>query len=132
MNLDEGLKELLKSIAISSVPITEKLIEKYKSSDNMLGHAKFDKDYTGKMLLIGNKLVGYVIVDKKRKYITALEVSPKFRRKGYGKRLLNIAKLLGADKLSVNKKNFKAINLYKKNGWIVDKEDDTMLYMRKK
>ena len=64
---------------------------------------------------IGNKDMGYIAW--KKDYIQALEVPDKFKRSGYGERLMKMAIESGARKLSVRKGNSIAIKLYEKLGF---------------
>ena len=92
-------------------------IEKYKSSDNLLKHARSDKNTEGIMLIDKNtnNLIGYIAWEDN--YIIALEVLSDYRGSGFGDILLEKAIKSGCSKLSVSKKNTVAINLYKKYGF---------------
>lgn len=92
-------------------------IEKYKSKDNLLKHARFDKNTKGIMLVDKNTndLIGYIAWEDN--YIIALEVLSDYRGSGFGNILLEKAIKSGCSKLSVSKKNIVAINLYKKYGF---------------
>lgn len=78
--------------------------------------------------------VAYVAIEKKtngERWITALEVSEEFQGHGYGIDLLQIAvDEFGAEYLSVNKKNEKAMNMYLRHGWSVYDESDHMFFMK--
>lgn len=111
-------------------PISKELINKYKSKENMLCHARFipsrSKGYM--MFDIDNsKPIGYIIWEDD--FIVAFEIFKDYRSKGYGKSLLSEAIESGANKLSVDKKNLPAINLYKKLGFKNYKETDKMYFM---
>ena len=71
----------------------------------------------GVILVTGDRkeLIGYIAW--KKDYIQALEVPDKFKRSGYGERLLKMAIKSGARKLSVRKGNLIAIKLYEKLGF---------------
>ncbi len=90
-------------------------VEKYKAPGNLLKHVKEDSD--GIMLLDkdSEELIGYIAW--KGDYIVALEVISNFRGKGFGEELLEKAIKKGCRKLSVNRNNIPAINLYKKLGF---------------
>lgn len=63
--------------------------------------------------------------------IRAFEVAPKYRRKGIGTVILKYAvKSMGGEVLGVLKSNTNAINLYKKLGFTVYDEDETVYAMR--
>lgn len=110
-------------------PYSEDLIEKYKSSDNMLLHAKWTPEMKGCFFINKKKgdLVGYVGCEGDM--IVALEVADGYQGRGYSKRLIQHALRNDANKLSVNKKNEHAIDVYKHLGFKVDDEDSDMLYM---
>lgn len=99
------------------IPYNKENIEKYKSKDNLLKHARSDKNTEGIMLLDKNTndLIGYIAWEDN--YIIALEVLSDYRGSGYGDILLEKAIKSGCSKLSVSKKNTVAINLYKKYGF---------------
>jgi ribosomal protein S18 acetylase RimI-like enzyme len=117
-------------INYSKISTTEENIKKYKSIYPNLKHVKTGKDFKGIMLLDKDEFVGIVQCNTNTDYIVALEVSPKFRNQGIATYLLNYAKNeLNVHKLSVNKKNTNAIDLYKKNNYRVIKQDEHMFYM---
>lgn len=95
--------------------ITKDLINKYKSSDNLLRHV--DPKDDGKMLIAkwSGKLIGYVAWDKGT--ITALEVLKDFQGNGFSKILLEEALKEGCTTLTVNRNNKKAIGVYEHLGW---------------
>ena len=66
---------------------------------------------------IKNKTIGFVAFDKHE--ITWLYVNPKFFGNGYGRRLLDfvLEKALTPTKVTVLNNNFRAISLYKSNGF---------------
>jgi ribosomal protein S18 acetylase RimI-like enzyme len=99
------------------IPYNKENIEKYKSSDNLLKHARSDKNTEGIMLVDKNTndLIGYIAWEDN--YIIALEVLSDYRGSGFGNILLEKAIKSGCSKLSVSKKNTIAINLYKKYGF---------------
>lgn len=101
--------------SIEIVPISKELIEKYKSSENLLRHV--DPSDVGYMIVdkVQNNLIGYVAWDKN--IITALEVIKEFQEKGYSKILLEIAEENNCNELTVNKNNKKAISIYEHLGW---------------
>ena len=72
-------------------------------------------------------MVGYVGCEDDT--IVALEVSDDYQGRGYSSRLIRHALRDGAYKLSVNKSNEHAIDVYKHFGFKVDDEDKNMLYM---
>ena len=100
---------------IKIVPIYKELIEKYKSSNNLLMHV--DPNDVGYMIIdkIQNNLIGYVAWDNN--IITALEVIKEYQGKGYSKILLKIAEENNCNELTVDKNNKKAISIYEHLGW---------------
>lgn len=83
-----------------------------------------------------NDLIGYVFVRKDSGndgFIYNLIVQPKYRGKGFGKMLTDDAvKKLGGYDLTVNKTNYRAIQLYKDYGFeiISDGNDESEYYMK--
>lgn len=95
------------------IPYNQENITKYKSSNNMLKHARYVPGKTdGIMIVSGNKLVGYIAWEGDM--IIALETIEEFRNKGVGKLLLDICP---ANNLTVSKVNKKAIKFYEDLGW---------------
>ena len=126
----EGLGTIYESLAeYDQIPMTEENIKKYKSKAKGLSHIRTGKDYTGTIILDNKDVVGFYNLRKSDRYIQALEISEDYQSKGIGSQLLQECINKGATKLSVNKKNEKAINLYKKRNFKVVKEDNTMYYM---
>ena len=79
-----------------------------------------DEEFFKSTIFIGeveNRTIGFVAFDKHE--ITWLYVDPKFFGKGYGRRLLDfvIDKALKPPKVIVLNNNFRAISLYKSNGF---------------
>ena len=103
------------------IPYNSDNVDKYKSKDNFLKHAKVGKDINGVMFVdkITEDLIGYCAW--KDDYIIALEVLSEYRGNGFGDILLEKAIKSGCNKLSVSKKNTTAINLYKKHGFMINK-----------
>lgn len=125
------VERLLTARDFSLAPISKELIDKYKSSENMLRHARYIPGRSNGWFMIDNKTsepIGYIIWEDD--FIVAFEIFKDYRRKGYGKELLDLAVESGAKRLSVNKKNTRAIELYKKAGWEVYNESGSMLFMK--
>lgn len=97
------------------VPISEELISKYKSKDNLLRH--LDSKDSGIMLIdnLSNKLIGYIAWDNN--VITALEVLDDYKGNGFSSKLLKIAEENGCNELTVNSSNKHAISVYEHLGW---------------
>lgn len=97
-------------------------------NDHSIGEVIINKD--------NNELIGYVFVRKdsgNKGFIYNLIVQPKYRGKGFGKMLTDDAvKKLGGFDLTVNKTNYRAIQLYRDYGFeiISDGNDETEWYMK--
>ena len=97
-----------------------------------MSHVKTGNDFSGVLLLDDSTFVAVLQCNVKTGYIVALEVSEKYQNKGIAKALLKLAqKEFGCSKLTVNKRNLKAISLYEKEGYETFKEEGAMLYMEK-
>lgn len=104
-------------------------VEQFKSSGNMLKHAKTDDNVDGVILVNEkNELVGYIAWQDD--FIVAFETIKKYRRHGYGTRMLKKAIKSGSTKLSVNKSNKESLKMYKDFGFKRYKSDDSMIYMK--
>lgn len=104
-------------------------INKYKSKCKSLSHIRTGKDYKGYIYIDKqDDVVGFINMRLSDKYIQAIEVSPEYQGKGFGKTLLNELIKMGAIRLSVNKNNTKAKKMYDKL-FKVEKEDKHMYYM---
>ena len=114
------------------IDISKESIEKYKSSCKGLSHIRTGKDYEGRIFIDpNNDVVGFYNLRKSDHYIQGIEINKKYQSKGLGKMLLQECINSGAERLSVNKNNIKAINMYKKDFKIVN-EDKNMYYMELK
>lgn len=84
--------------------------------------SKFFYDYLDKLFFVlekNGRIVGYVIADEKRNIIMSIAIHPEYRRKGYGRTLLeHVLRLLkGEVILQVRKSNVGAIKFYEKLGF---------------
>lgn len=107
--------------------LTQEIIDKYKSSDNLLIHMQDDVEgiaYFKKRTLVG--YVGY-----SGEWIKGIWVHPKYRELHLGSRLLKYAVRHGAIKSSINKSNEVSIQFHKKNGFEKYRSDKNMIYMKK-
>lgn len=109
------------------LPWTKENVDRYKSSDNLLKHAKTGPDIQGK-ILVGTQgdLIGYIAWSPD--YIVALEVSPEYRGQGIATGLLEECPV---KRLTVNCSNLGAIKLYKDLGYQVYRREPKILYMKK-
>ena len=113
-----------------TLPYTQENINKFKSSDNMLKHARYNKNTFGWFFVNkkDDKLIGYIGCEKDT--VIALEVMSDYEGHGYAKRLLNLSKGRGVVKLSVDKNNTHAIEVYKHLGYKKYNSDNKMIYMK--
>lgn len=101
------------------LPYNQENIDRYKDPSNLLRHARFIPGKSDGIFLVtpdGNDLIGYI--GWENGWITALEVSKDYQGKGYGDILLRKALDAGCNGLTVRINNIKAVNLYKKHGFI--------------
>ena len=106
--------------------LTQEIIDKYKSSDNLLIHMQDDVDgiaYFKKRTLVG--YVGY-----SGEWIKGIWVHPKYRELHLGSRLLKYAVKHGAVKSSVNKSNEVSLLFHEKNGFKKYRSDKNMVYLK--
>lgn len=96
------------------IPYNSFNIARFKSSNNMLKHARYIPGKTDGMMLVSNnkKLVGYIAWEGDM--IIALETISEYRNKGIGKLLLSSCP---ANNLTVSKLNKDAIKFYENLGW---------------
>lgn len=107
---------ILRRGEIEELPYTPSNIEKFKSQDNLLKHAKYRTGISSGMFLVkSGELVGYIGWEGKE--IICLEVSKKYRGQGYAKYLLGKAIKSGCNSLYVTASNKPAINLYESMGF---------------
>lgn len=123
---------ILKNNKLKEIPYNQENIDKYKSKDNLLRHARYIKGLTNGIFLLdnSNNLVGYIAWEKDT--IIALEVISDYRNNGIATKLISKAVDNGVNKLTVRKNNINAINLYKNLGWKIDKETDKIYFMKLK
>lgn len=115
------------------IPYNSENVNKYKSDDNLLRHARVGKGVDGIMLIDKNTedLIGYYAWEND--YIVALEVLSDYKENGFGDILLEKAIMSGCNKLSVSKKNTVAINLYKKHKFTISRNiNDKVIEMELK
>ena len=96
----------------------------------MLKHARYNKDTFGWFFVNKKRddLVGYIGWEGDT--VIALEVSNQYEGRGYASRLLKLAQSRGANRLSVDKDNTHAIEVYKHLGYKEYDSDDKMIYMK--
>lgn len=110
-------------------------IKEYSATNRYLSHFRISPPDTNCTFLVDEKddkkLIGAINIEKKSDgiWIQALEVSKSYQRHGYGKILVDIAKNQHATKLTVRKTNENAIRLYKKCGFVIEKEFNANQYL---
>ena len=120
------------SPSFTKIPATKENINRIKNNYPRLRHVRTDINTKGIILLDGDKFVAVLQTDITTGFIIALEVSSEYRGKGIASDLLNEAKRLGVYKLTVNKKNNVAIDLYKRKGYKIYKQTNDMNFMSTK
>ena len=111
------------------IKINEDNIKQFKE----LKHLR-TKNCDGYMYLDGDNLACFYNTERKDNgeyWIQAIEVLPLYKNYSLGTQLLKKCESLGANRLSVNKSNKVAINMYKKNGWKEYDNSDSMIFMSK-
>lgn len=134
LDKDHKQKGSKKLSFFKKVSISENVISKYKEDYKFLSHIKTDKNCKGYLFFYDKELVAVLSVEYKENgenWIQAIEIVKKYQGYGLSEQLLDIAlKEFKATYLSVNKNNELAIYIYKKKGFVVYKETDTMFFMR--
>ena len=125
------LKRTTSALSYYLEPISKELIDDYKSSNNMLRHARFIPSISKGFMAFDSTTKDPIGVIWENDFIVAFEVFKDYRKLGYGKELLSKAVEFGAKKLSVNKSNIVTIKLYESSGWKVYGEKGAMLFMEK-
>ena len=134
LNKDHKQKGSKKLSFFKKVPISENVISKYKEDYKFLSHIKTGKNCKGYLFFYDKELVAVLSVEYKENgenWIQAIEIVKKYQGYGLSEQLLDMAlKEFNVTYLSVNKNNEIAIYIYKKKGFVVYKETDTMYFMR--
>lgn len=110
-------------------------INEYSATNKYLSHFRISPPDTNCTFLVdetdNKKLIGAINIEKKTDdiWIQALEISKNYQKHGYGKILVDIAKSHHATKLTVRKTNEAAIRLYKKCGFVIEKEFNGNQYL---
>lgn len=110
-------------------------INEYSATNKYLSHFRFSPPDTNCTFLVdetdNRKLIGAINIEKKTDgiWIQALEISKNYQKHRYGKILVDIAKSHHATKLTVRKTNEAAIRLYKKCGFVIEKEFNGNQYL---
>lgn len=110
-------------------------IKEYSTTNKYLSHFRISPPDTNCTFLVderdNKKLIGAINIEKKSDgiWIQALEVSKNYQKHGYGKILVDLTKNQHATKLTVRKTNEAAIRLYKKCGFVIEKEFNANQYL---
>lgn len=110
--------------------ISREALNKYKKDFKALSHIR--ENCLGYIYLDKDIPIAVIAVEEKSdcNFIQAVEILKKYQGYGLSKQLLNVAvKELKATRLSVNKKNKLAIDIYKKYGFKEYGNSDTMIFM---
>lgn len=114
------------------IELNKEIIRKYVDKEKGLRHIRIGKDYEGYLYLDSrDNIIGFISMRLSDNYIQAIEVSKHYQNMGIGKMLLDELIKMGAERLSVNKKNQKAKRMYDKL-FTVESEDEHMYYMKLK
>lgn len=113
------------------IPLTENNLNKYKHQYYGLSHIRTGSDYTGIILTDkGDKFVAVLSINKKQHDIQGIDINNEYRGKGLAIYLLNIAvKRYSVRHLTVRQTNKRAIEVYKKFGFVEIKKEGIMIYM---
>lgn len=116
--------------SFQKIKLNKNVISQYKNKFPALRHIRENCD--GYLYLDKDKCVAVVAVEDKgdHNFIQAIEITKEYQGYGLSKQLLSVAvKGLDAKKLSVNKKNKLAIDIYRKFGFKQYDETDSMIFM---
>lgn len=119
---------------LKPIEVTEGIIQKYQDEYTFLKHIRTGENCKARMFKRqhGDQILCGVCVEEKQdgtKWIQALEVFYEFREYGLGRQLLDYAVTkLGAEYLSVSKKNEIAIQMYEDYGFKRYKETQVMYF----
>ena len=137
MILKSHLKDMegLKLTSFKKMKITKQLCDKLSKKYPMIKHLRINSNTNGFFFMESSeKLVATIVVETKEndeKWIQALEVESDFKGRKLGHQLLEFAVTqMGARFLSVRKTNKIAINLYKKHGFKIYNETESMYFMK--
>lgn len=134
--------DYLQSHNYDEVELTTENIDNYKYKYPSLNNVKINDRVSGTMIINTeyDDLVGFVTVEEQsikkndnNKMITYLEVIKEYRQQGIGDYLFNKAiNDFKANHVVVNKDNERALNLYKKNNWVETSHTDDTYNLRPK
>lgn len=121
--------------SLKKVKITKQLCDKLSKNYPRVKHLRINSNTNGFFFMKNSEnLVLTIVVETKNndeKWIQALEVEPEFRGHNLGNQLLDFAiNQMDARFLSVRKTNKIAISLYKKHGFKIYDETDSMYFMK--
>lgn len=111
-------------IPIISMEQIEYMLGSMYSINNLL--KQMEEGHVFTIVLLNQRPIGYISLstkDKKNYFLHKFYIDIEEQSKGIGSRLLNyiVSSLNGAEtlELTVNRKNYKAINFYFKNGFVI-------------
>lgn len=117
---------------LEKLDIDSDSIDEYKSKAGYLSHVRVNKNTEGFIFLDGDNVVGFINSEKKKDeiWLQGIEISKEYQGQGLSKYFMEEAiKTLGIKYLSVNKKNTKAYEIYKRLGFKKYMYDNNMNYM---
>lgn len=119
----------LNELNAERMELTEELLDSLKKIYPSLRRLRVGENLEGIILSDNGKFVGILQCDLDNKCITALEVNPAYQGRGVGSYLIDEARNLGASRVCLKKSNERAINLFKKKGYIAYKKTDNLLFL---
>lgn len=136
-DIDENFKkkESIKLSSLKKVKITQQLCNKLSSKYSHLKHLRIAPNTLGFFFMKSDdEIVVTIMVETKKnneKWIQALEVSDEYKGHNLGNQILNFAVTqMNARFLSVRKDNKVAFNMYRKYGFKIYNESDSMYFMK--
>jgi diamine N-acetyltransferase len=116
-------------ISIITMEQIEYMLEKMYSPDKLI--QQMDQGHVFTLILLNKKPIGYISLsstDNRNYFLHKFYIDTNEQAKGLGTMLLNnvISELKGAEtiELTVNRKNYKSINFYFKNGFVIKEVAD--------
>ena len=136
-DMDENFKkkESIKLSSLKKVKITQQLCNKLSGKYSHLKHLRITPNTLGFFFMKSDdEIVVTIVVETKKnneKWIQALEVSNEYKGHNLGNQILNFAVTqMNARFLSVRKDNKVAFDMYKKYGFKIYNETDSMYFMK--
>lgn len=111
------------------IDLNETNVKEYKKDASYLSHFRYDNPYVGYIWINNESVVCGCVVNEDTNTIQAIEVSKDYQGYGLSRQILDVCKSLGGYILTVNKSNEVATSLYKKYGFEIYKETESMNFM---